>query len=104
MLFGRIAIETEAALLERTQSFLQTFGEGTTNSHHFTDALHLRSENSTGAGQFFKRPAWDLGDDIVNRWLKTCRRRLGDVVRNFIKGVTHRQLGSDLGNRESGGL
>ena len=49
----RIATETEAALLQRTQALLQALGEGAPDRHHLADRLHLRAENSlTYPGSF----------------------------------------------------
>ena len=104
----RIAAKTEPTLLQRSQTLLQALGKCATDRHHFADRLHLRTEDSRRAGKLLERPARDLGDHVVDARLEARRGRAGsrrgDVVLDFVEGVTDGQLGSDLGDRKAGRL
>ena len=104
LLLGRIGVQTGTTLLEGAQSLLQTLGERATDGHDLSDALHLRAENTRGAGQLLESPPRNLGDDVVDRGFETGRCHASDVVRDLVEGVSDRQLGGDLGDRESGGF
>ncbi len=91
--------------LQPAQRLLQALLEGAADRHHFADRLHRRRQGVGGAGKFFERKAWNLGDDVVDGRLERRRRRAaGNVVGDFIERVADRELGRDLGDRESGRL
>jgi hypothetical protein len=98
------APEAKVANLQAADRLLQRFLEGPPDRHRFADRLHLHRQNGVGLGKFFKRPARELRDDIVDRWLEAGQRLAGNVVRDFVEPVAHRQLGGDLGDRETGRL
>src|SRR5690606_2921713 len=109
---GRIAVaqfqlrvETTGADFQPAQGFLQGFLEGTTDGHDFTHGLHLGGQAGVGVGEFLEGETRDLGHNVVDRRLEGGRRATaGDVVRELVEAVTHRQLGGDLGDREASGL
>ena len=74
---GRVAVEPEAALLERAQRLLQALRERAADRHHLADRLHLGAEHARRAGQLLERPARDLRHDVVDDRLEARRRRLG---------------------------
>ena len=100
-----LGIQTTDAHFQTTQGFLQGFLEGPTNGHDFAHGFHLGRQARIGVGEFLEGKTRDLGYDVVNCRLKGRRRATAsDVVLQLIQGVTHGQLGGDLGNRETGGL
>ena len=102
--FGRVAVQTHSAVLERTQCLLQAFGECATDGHCLSNALHLCSKNSAGAREFFKCPTRNFRNYVVNGWFKTGRRHLRNVVRNFIQRVSNSKFCRNFCDRESGCL
>ncbi len=108
LLLARITVEAETPLLQGAQRLLQALGEGAPDRHHLAHRLHLRAEDARGARQLLERPAWDLGDDVVDDRLERRRggRLLGggDVVRDLVERVADGELRRDLGDRESGRL
>ena len=99
-----VADQSETFDLQTTQRFLQGFLEGAANSHRFTHAFHLRGQSRIGLREFFEGETWDFDDAIIDCRLETGRRFAGNVVFDLVEGVTDRQFGRDLGNRESGRL
>ena len=101
-----VSVRTEpgAPGLERTQRLLQTLLEVAADGHDLADRLHLRTQRRVGGGEFLEREARDLRDHIVERGLETARGRAGDVVAEFVERVADRELGGDLGDRETGRL
>ena len=71
------------------------------NRHHFADRFHRGREKRFRSLEFFKGKTRDFGDDIVDRRFERGGCRTGDVIVDFIEGVTHCQLGRDLGDRET---
>ena len=101
---ARIAVEPEAAVLERAQALLQRLGERAADGHRLADRLHLRAEHAARARELLERPPRHLGDDVVDGRLEAGRRLPGDVVRDLVERVADREPGRDLGDREAGGL
>ena len=67
-----------------------------------TDFIEVVSRRT--ASEFFEGEAWNFGDDVIDRRLEAGRRLAGDVVEDFVEGVTDGEASSDLGDREAGGL
>ncbi len=97
-------IKARQAGFQTAQSFLHRFGKGAADGHDLADRLHRCREDRLAAWVFFKGKARNLGDDIIDAWLKGGRSHLGDVVLQFIKRIADGQLGGDLGDWEAGGL
>ena len=98
-------VEAGQARLQRAQRLLQALLEGAADRHGFADRLHRGGEHVRGAGEFLEGEARDLGDDVIDGRLERGRRRAaGDVVGDFVERVADRELGRDLGDRETGGL
>ncbi len=98
-------VQADLAGFQTTQRLLQGFLEGTAHRHHLAHRLHLGGQTGVGGRELLEREARDLGDDVIDGRLERGRGEpAGDFVAEFIQGVTHGQLGSDLGDREAGGL
>ncbi len=98
-------IKTRQACFQTAQRFLQAFLESTANGHDFTDRFHGSGQDRRGTREFFKRKAWDLGDDIVDRRFERCGCcAAGDVVVEFVECVADCKFGCDLCNREASGF
>ena len=100
VLFCWVAVEAGPTDFQRAQCFLQTLRKRAPNGHRLTDTAHLGAEGVRCAGKLLERPTRHFGDHVIDRWFETGRSHFGDVVRNLIQGVTHRQLGGNLCNRE----
>jgi hypothetical protein len=96
-----VAAQTERADFQAAQRLLQRLLERSADRHRFADALHLRHQRRIGFGELFERETRDLGDDVIDRRFETGFGLLRDVVGQFPQAITDRQLGSDLGDRES---
>src|SRR5439155_6311118 len=83
--------------LESTSSLLERLGEGAADAHRLADRLHLRAEVYVRARELLEGEARPLDDDVVERRLEARRRRPGQVVRDLVERVTHRELRRDLG-------
>src|SRR5262249_49474873 len=66
------------------------------------DGLHLGRQGWIGVGKLLERPAWNLGNDVIDGRFETGRRLAGNVVLELVEAVTDGQLGGDLGNRKAG--
>ena len=84
--------------LQPAQALLHGFREGTANGHGFPHRFHGGGEGGRRAGEFFKSETRDFYHHIINGGLKTGRRHLGDVVRQFIKRIANGELRRDLGD------
>ncbi len=101
----QLGIEAGGADFQATQRLLHRLLEGPADGHDFTDGFHLGGQARIGLGEFFEGEARNLGDDIVDRRLEGGRgATAGDVVLQLVEGITHGQLGGDLGDREARGL
>ena len=100
VLFCWVAVEAGPTDFQRAQCFLQTLRKRAPNGHRLTDTAHLGTESVGCAGKLLKRPTRHFGDHVVNRRLETGRSHFGDVVGDLVQGVTHCQLGSNLGDRK----
>ena len=98
----RDLVEAGEPGFQRAQRLLQAFGEGAADRHRLADRLHRGGQHRLGAGKFLEGEARDLGDDVVDGRLERGRRgAAGDVVGDLVERVADRELGGDLGDRES---
>ncbi len=97
-------LETVMPHLERANRLLHALFEGAPDGHHFADALHLRRQGVVGVRELFEGESRDLRHHVIDAGFETRGRFLGDVVLDFVEGVTNGQLGGDLRDRKTGGL
>ena len=100
----RLEREGRTLLLQRTHRLLQSLSEVTAQSHSLANTLHGGGQGRVSSRELLKREARNLHDHVVEGRLEGRRGLLGDIVRNLIQGVTQRQLGRNLRNREAGSL
>ena len=83
-------------------AFCRRLLEGSADRHDFADRFHLRRQlRLSTPGKFLEREARDLRDDVVDRRLEARGRLARDVVANLVERVADRELGRDLGDRET---
>ena len=104
MLGHRHFIKPGEARFHRAERLLQAFFKGAPDGHGFADGFHRGRKPGVRSREFFKGEARDLGDDIVDRRLETCRGDAGNVVCQLVQRVADSQFRRDLGNREAGCL
>ena len=98
-------VEASEAGLQGAQGLLQRFGKATADGHGLAHRLHRRGQRRLGAGELLEGEARNLGDDVVDgRLERGWGRAAGDVVGDLVEGVSHRELGRDLGDGETRGL
>ncbi len=98
-------VQADLAGFQTTQRLLQRLLEGAAHRHHLAHRLHLGGQARIGRRELLEGEARDLGDDVIDRRLERGRgQAAGDLILQFVQGVTHGQLGRDLGDREAGGL
>ncbi len=98
-------VEAGFAGFEAAQRLVQGLLEVAADGHHFADRLHLGRQTVVGTGEFFEVEARHLGDHVVDGRLEGGRSATaGDVVHQLVEGVTDGELGSDLGDGETGRL
>ncbi len=97
-------VEPVESGFERAQRLLHRLGEAAADRHRLADRLHRRRQQRRRAGKFLEREARHLGDDVVDRRLEAGRGDSGDLVVELVERVADRELGGDLGDRESGRL
>ena len=90
--------------LERPYRLQERFLERAADGHRLPNRFHLRRQCPIRLRELLEIPARELDDDIVDRGLEGGGRQPRDVVGNFVEVIAERQLGGDLGNRESGRL
>src|SRR5262249_49437290 len=96
--FGWIAIEAQAAPLDRPEPLLQRLPDRPTDRHGLPDRLHPGPEDVGDAGKLLEGPARDLGHDVIDGGFEAGWRLAGDVVLDLVEGVADRQAGRDLGD------
>ena len=103
---GRITIPVKLypALIDRTQSLLESFREGTTDRHGLADGLHRRGERRVGGRELLESETRDFHNHVVERRLERGRSRARDVVRDLVERVSGGQPSGDLGDREARSL
>ena len=63
--------------------------------------MHLCAKHAGCARKLLEGPARNFGYHVVDHWLETRRRHLGDVIRNLIQCVSNCQLGGNFGDRKA---
>lgn len=99
-----VTLETDKARVNLTNSLLERFFKGTTDSHNFTDRLHGTANVALDVLELGKIPAGDLGHNVVQRRLKVGCSGLGNGVRQLGKRVTETNLGSCVSKRVASSL
>ena len=99
-----VAAPTGMAGLQGAQGLLEGLLEVAANGHGLAHGLHRRGQHRRAAPEFLEGKAGHLRDHVINRGLEAGRGLAGDVVEDLVEGVTHRQAGGDLGDRETRGL
>ena len=64
----------------------------------------MGGEGGIGLGEFFKGPARNLSDDIVDGGLEACQGFPGDVVAQFVEAIADSQFCGNFGDWEAGGF
>ena len=96
-------VEASCAHFQAAQRFLQGFLLRATNRHHFANRFHLSGQTVVRPGEFLEVEARNFGDHVVDGRLEGGRSTpAGDVVHQFVEGVTHRQFRRHFSNREAG--
>src|SRR5207302_8315577 len=90
--------------LQTSNAFGKRLLERAANRHHLADRLHLRTQDGLSTRELLELPARNFDYDIVEYRFKGGGRDLGDVILDLVEPITDRQLGSNLRDRESGGL
>ena len=85
-------------------AFGQRLFERAADGHHFAHALHLRAQHGFGAGEFFKLPARNFRDHVIDGGLKTGGRFARNIVLDLVQAITHGQLRGNFRDGETGGL
>ena len=78
--------------------------EGSANTHGFADTLHRGGQNCFRARELFKGETRYLGYHVVESGLEGCRSIAGNIVFQFVEGVTDGEFRGDFGNGITGGL
>ena len=101
----QLLIETFGTHFQTAECFLHGLLKSTANGHDFPHRLHLGGQAGVGLGEFLEGKPGNLGDHIIDARLERGRSHAtGDFILQLIQGITNRQLGRYLGNREAGGL
>ncbi len=103
-MFFRLAVEAIDADLQAAQRLLQGLLEVAADGHGLAHRLHAHAEDGVGSRELLKGETRDLHHAIVDTWLEAGGGFLGNIVGQFVEGVTHRKFGGDLGDGETGGL
>src|SRR5262249_22696281 len=85
--------------LARAVRLEQCLAERAPDTHRLPHRLHLRPERPIGAGELLEREAGELDDNVVERRLEACGRRLRQVVGDLVERVADRKLRRDLRDR-----
>ena len=98
-------VEPVHAGFESAQGFLKGLLEIASDRHNLANRLHLCRQSIIGLREFLEGKPRNLGHDIVDARFERGRGcAAGDIVLELVQRIAYRQLGRDLGNRESGGL
>src|SRR5699024_7666151 len=89
-----IVLSPETFLLgfQRAHDLVEACDVVTANTHGFTNRLRGGGQGVISADKLFKGKAWSLDDDIVEGWFKSRRCYTGDVIGDFVQGVSDSQL------------
>jgi hypothetical protein len=86
--------------LERSHGLHQALRKGPPYGHDLPHRVHPGREGRRGARELLEREARNLGHHVVESRLERGRGRTGNVVRDLIERVPHRELRRNLGDRE----
>ena len=99
---GELATEAVEAGVEAAQRLVQGGAEGALDGHDLAGGLHLRAQVTLGPRELVEGEARQLDHDVVERRLERRRRQsAGNLVLEFVQGITNRKLRGNLGNRET---
>ncbi len=99
-----LQMEISFPYFQGTESLEKCPFQSTVKSHDFAGGLHLGADGTVGQGEFFKRPAGELADYIVNGRLEAGFRVFRDGIGDFIQVHAKGNFCCHLGNRIAGGL
>ena len=78
--------------------------QGAVQGHHFAGGLHLGADFTVRQGEFFKRPAGEFADHIVDGRFEAGLRIAGNGIGDFIQMHAQGYLGCHFGDRIAGGF
>ena len=99
--FGKT--QSETAILQRANGFLEGFFIGLADAHDFADGTHLSAQAVFGIAEFFKSPAGELHHHIIAGGSIFFQGAFPPVGQ-LIQGQSGRQLGGYQGDGKAGGL
>ena len=67
--------------------------------HDFARSLHLRAQGLVGEGEFFKRPAREFDDAIVEGRFEAGRRLARNGIGDLVQGQARSDFGGNFGDR-----
>ena len=100
----RLGPEAIGLVFQRTHDLVQARDVIAADTHGLAHRLHGGGQGVIGARELLKGKAWSLDNDVVQGGLEGSFGLAGDVVLYLIQGVADGELGSQLRNRETGGL
>mmetsp|Transcript_14734 Transcript_14734/g.41039 ORF Transcript_14734/g.41039 Transcript_14734/m.41039 type:complete len:570 (-) Transcript_14734:1054-2763(-) len=80
--------------VNHTHSLLKGLLHGTTNTHHFSNRLHCRTNLTTDVFEFRHIPTRNLGDDVIQTGLKSSLGLLCHRIDDLCHGDSETQFGS----------
>ena len=101
---GAVAAPAGMARFQGAQRLLERLLKAAADRHRLPHRLHRGGEHRRATAELLKGEAGNLRDHVINRGLEAGRGGTGDVVDDFVEGVTHRQAGGDLGDWKACGL
>ncbi len=96
--------ETKSPDLQGPNGLLKGLLKGPPYGHGLTHRLHGCGQYVFSTWKFFKGPARDFDHAVINSRLKGGKRFTGDIIGDFIQGISNSEFGSYLGNGEAGSL
>ena len=99
-----IPVEAGVALVDGTHRLAKGLLEVAAQSHGFTHGFHGRGQRGIGTRELLERETRHLGDHVVDSRFKRGRRRLRDIVLDFVKRITQGKLRGDFSDREARGF
>ena len=80
---------------------MKGFFKCSADSHGLTHGFHRRGNKVPGFWKFFKCPARYFYNTVIKGRFKRCKGFSCNIVCNFVKSISHSQLGCNLGNRKA---
>ena len=99
-----VTAKTETPCFERTHGLLESLFEGSADRHGFTHRFHGCCQYIVRFRKFFEGPAGNFHYAVINCRFKGGAGYPGNIVAQFVQGITHGKFGCDLGNGKAGGL